>query len=149
MNVRLIETLVGFFMLLFFAAMVILALKVSNLASLTGGAGYEVTAYFENIGGLKPRAPVAASGVRVGRVAKIEYDGETFQALVTLNIDNEYSEFPSDTIASVFTAGLLGEQYIGLDPGGDDELLVDGDEISLTQSALVLERLIGRVLVDQ
>lgn len=149
MNARVTETLVGFFMLLFFAAMAVLALKVSNLSSLTGGDGYQITAHFENIGGLKPRAPVAASGVRVGRVSKIEYDGETFQALVTLNIDNEYSGFPADTIASVFTAGLLGEQYIGLDPGGDDEVLVDGDEVSLTQSALVLERLIGRVLVDQ
>jgi len=149
MNARIIETLVGFFMLLFFAAMFLLAMKVSNLSSLTGGNGYQLTAQFENIGGLKPRAPVAASGVRVGRVSKIEYDGETFQAKVTLNIDSEYGNFPTDTIASIFTAGLLGEQYIGLDPGGDDEILVDGDEFSLTQSALVLERLIGRVLVDQ
>ena len=149
MNARIIETLVGFFMLLFFAAMFILAIKVSNLSSLTGGDGYEVTAHFENIGGLKPRAPVAASGVRVGRVSKIEYDGETFQAKVTLNIDNEFNAFPTDTIASIFTAGLLGEQYIGLDPGGEEEILADGDEFSLTQSALVLERLIGRVLVDQ
>lgn len=149
MNSRIIETLVGFFMLLFFVAMFILAMRVSNLASLKGGGGYNVTAQFENIGGLKPRAPVAASGVRVGRVTKIEYDAETFQAKVTLNIDNDFSNFPTDTIASIFTAGLLGEQYIGLDPGGEDEVLAEGDEFTLTQSALVLERLIGRVLVDQ
>ena len=149
MNARIVETLVGVFMLLFLAAMFILAMKVSNLASLTGGSGYEITAEFENIGGLKARAPVAASGVRVGRVSKIEYNGETFQATVTLIIDSKYSDFPSDTIASIFTAGLLGEQYVGLDPGGSDEVLVDGDEIELTQSALVLERLIGRVLVDR
>ncbi len=149
MNVRTLETLVGFFMLLFFIAMFILAMKVSNLASLTGGSGYEVTAYFENIGGLKPRAPVSASGVRVGQVSKIEYDAETFQAKVTLNIDNDYQEFPIDTSASIYTAGLLGEQYIGLDPGGEEEYLADGDEFELTQSALVLERLIGRVLVNQ
>ncbi len=149
MNSRTIELTVGFFMLLFLAAMFILAMKVSNLASLTGTDGYKVTAYFENIGGLKPRAPVSASGVRVGQVSKIEYDPETFRARVTLNIDKDYAEFPLDTIASIYTAGLLGEQYIGLDPGGDIEYLTDGGEFEITQSALVLERLIGRVLVDQ
>lgn len=136
-------------MLLFFAAMFLLAMKVSNLASLGGSAGYTVTAYFENIGGLKPRAPVSASGVRVGQVSKIEYDAETFRARVTLSINEQYDEFPLDTIASIYTAGLLGEQYIGLDPGGDVEYLTDGGEFEITQSALVLERLIGRVLVDQ
>lgn len=136
-------------MLLFFAAMFILAMKVSNLASLTGTKGYTVTAYFENIGGLKPRAPVSASGVRVGQVSKIEYDAETFKARVTLNISHEYDEFPLDTIASIYTAGLLGEQYIGLDPGGDIDYLVEGSELEITQSALVLEQLIGRVLVDR
>lgn len=149
MNARAMEILVGTFMLLFFAAMAILAMKVSNLASLTGGDGYKVVAYFENIGGLKPRAPVSASGVRVGQVSDIEYDPETFQAKVTLTISSEYSEFPIDTTAGIYTAGLLGEQYIGLDPGGDIDFLVDGDEVEFTQSALVLERLIGRVLVNQ
>jgi phospholipid/cholesterol/gamma-HCH transport system substrate-binding protein len=149
MNARAMEILVGMFMVLFFAAMIILAMKVSNLASLTGGDGYKVVAYFENIGGLKPRAPVSASGVRVGQVSDIEYDPETFQAKVTLSINNEYSEFPIDTTAGIYTAGLLGEQYIGLDPGGDIDYLVDGDEVEFTQSALVLERLIGRVLVNQ
>jgi len=136
-------------MLAFFAAMFVLAMKVSNLGSLTGKAGYEVTAQFENIGGLRVRAPVSASGVRVGQVTNIEYDPETFQAKVTLTINNDYNAFPLDTSAGIYTAGLLGEQYIGLDPGAEEDYLVDGDEIDLTQSALVLERLIGRVLVDQ
>jgi len=149
MNSRTTETLVGFFMLLFFAAMFILAMKVSNLANLTGGNGYKVTAYFENIGGLKVRAPVSASGVRVGQVSNIEYSAETFEAKVTLTLNNDYQEFPVDSTASIYTAGLLGEQYIGLDPGGEEEFLVEGSEIELVQSALVLERLIGRVLVDQ
>jgi len=149
MNSRTIELTVGFFMLLFFAAMFILAMKVSNLASITGSRGYEVTAYFENVGGLKARAPVSASGVRVGQVTKIEYDAETFKAKVTLNINHQYDEFPVDTIANIYTAGLLGEQYIGLDPGGDIDYLVDGSEFELTQSAFVLEQLIGRMLVDQ
>ena len=129
--------------------MFILAVKVSNLASLGGSSGYTVTANFENIGGLKPRAPVSASGVRVGQVSKIEYDAETFRARVTLKINQKYDQFPLDTIASIYTAGLLGEQYIGLDPGGDVEYITEGSEIEITQSALVLERLIGRVLVDQ
>lgn len=149
MNARTLETLVGFFVLLFFLAMFILAMKVSNLASLTGGGGYSVVAYFENVGGLKRRAPVSASGVHVGQVSDIEYDRETFRAKVTLTIDKEFFEFPLDTNASIYTAGLLGEQYIGLDPGGDDTYLVDGDEIELTQSALVLEKLIGNVLVNK
>jgi len=149
MNSRTMETLVGLFMLLFFAAMFILAMKVSNLASLTGGSGYQLTANFENIGGLRVRAPVSASGVRVGQVSKIEYEPETFEAKVTLTIDNKFNGFPLDTSAGIYTAGLLGEQYIGLDPGAEEDLLVDGDQIDLTQSALVLERLIGRVLVNQ
>jgi len=149
MNSRTIELTVGFFVLLFLAAMFILAVKVSNLASLGGSSGYTVTANFENIGGLKPRAPVSASGVRVGQVSKIEYDAETFRARVTLKINQKYDQFPLDTIASIYTAGLLGEQYIGLDPGGDVEYITEGSEIEITQSALVLERLIGRVLVDQ
>ncbi len=146
---RSIEILVGLFMLLFLAAMLILTMKVSNLTSLSGGDGYTVTARFENIGGLKPRAPVSAGGVRVGQVSDITYDPETFQANVTLTIDSEFSKFPLDTTASIYTAGLLGEQYIGLDPGAEDEFLVEGTEITLTQSALVLERLIGQVLFSR
>jgi len=146
---RSVEILVGLFMLLFLAAMFILTMKVSNLTSLSGGDGYTVTARFENIGGLKARAPVSASGVRVGQVSSITYDPETFEANVTLSIENEFSQFPLDTTASIYTAGLLGEQYIGLDPGAEEDFLDEGAEITLTQSALVLERLIGQVLFSR
>lgn len=149
MNSRSVEILVGLFMALFFAALFLLAMKVSNLSSLTGGGGYEVSASFDNIGGLKVRAPVSASGVRVGQVSRIEYDPETFEAKVTLNINNTYAGFPTDTSAAIYTAGLLGEQYIGLDPGAEEEYLEDGAEIELTQSALVLERLIGQVMMNK
>lgn len=136
-------------MLLFLGAMFVLSMKVSNLTSLTGSEGYTLTAKFENIGGLKSRAPVSASGVRVGQVSSISYDPETFEANVTLIIDEEFDSFPLDTTASIYTAGLLGEQYIGLDPGAEDDVLQDSDEITLTQSALVLERLIGQVLFSR
>jgi phospholipid/cholesterol/gamma-HCH transport system substrate-binding protein len=149
MNSRAIEILVGLFMLLFLAAMLVLAMKVSNLNSLTSSEGYTLVAKFENIGGLKPRASVAASGVKVGQVSNISYDRETFEASVTLTIDAEFNSFPLDTTASIYTAGLLGEQYIGLDPGAEDDVLKDSDEITLTQSALVLERLIGQVLFSR
>jgi len=149
MNSRTIEILVGLFMALFLAAMFVLAMKVSNLTSLTGGDGYTIEAQFENIGGLKVRAPVSAGGVRVGQVSDIQYDQETFQARVTLTIDQQYNSFPLDTTASIYTAGLLGEQYIGLEPGAEEDFLQGGDEITLTQSALVLERLIGQVLFNR
>ncbi|MFK7856999.1 MAG: outer membrane lipid asymmetry maintenance protein MlaD [Granulosicoccus sp.] len=149
MNSRAIEILVGLFMLLFLGAMFVLSMKVSNLTSLTGGEGYTLIAKFENIGGLKARAPVSASGVRVGQVSSISYDPETFEANVTLIINEEFDSFPLDTTASIYTAGLLGEQYIGLDPGAEDDVLQDSDEITLTQSALVLERLIGQVLFSR
>jgi phospholipid/cholesterol/gamma-HCH transport system substrate-binding protein len=149
MNSRSVELLVGFFMLLFLGAVLILALRVSNLTSLSGGESYELIAKFENIGGLKPKASVSASGVRVGSVESIEYDAETFEAIVTLSIDQQFNSFPLDTSASIYTAGLLGEQYIGLDPGAEDDVLQNSDEIDQTQSALVLERLIGQVLFSR
>ena len=149
MNSRSTEILVGLFMLLFLAAMTILALKVSNLTSLSGVAGYEVHANFDNVGGLRVRAPVSAGGVKVGQVSQITYDSETFEAKVTLTIDEKFNAFPTDTSASIYTAGLLGEQYIGLEPGADDEVLEQGSDIGLTQSALVLERLIGQVLLNK
>jgi len=149
MNSRTVEVLVGLFVLLFLAAMLVLAMRVSNLTSLSGGDGYTLVAKFENIGGLKARAPVSASGVRIGEVESIEYDPETFQASVVLSIDEAFADFPLDTSASIYTAGLLGEQYIGLDPGAEDDFLVEGDEITYTQSALVLERLIGQVLFSR
>lgn len=149
MNSRTVEVLVGVFVLLFLGAMFFLAMRVSNLTSLSSGDGYTLVAKFENIGGLKPRAPVSASGVRIGQVESIAYDAETFQASVTLSIDEAFSEFPLDTTASIYTAGLLGEQYIGLDPGAEEDFLGDGDELTYTQSALVLERLIGQVLFSR
>jgi len=149
MNSRSVEILVGLFMALFLVAMTFLVLKASNLTSLSGAKGYELSAYFENIGGLRERAPVTAGGVRVGQVSRIEYDGETFQAKVTLTIDEAFDNFPEDTTASIYTAGLLGEQYIGLEPGAEESVLMPDDEISLTQSALVLERLIGQVLLNR
>jgi len=139
MNSRAIELLVGLFMLLFLSAMLVLALRVSNLTSLAGGDTYSLIARFENIGGLKAGAAVSASGVRVGEVSSIEYNAETFEAIVNLNIDAEFDSFPLDTSASIYTAGLLGEQYIGLEPGAEIDELVAGDEIDQTQSALVLE----------
>ncbi len=149
MNSRTTEILVGLFMLLFLGAMTILALKVSNLTSLSGVQGYQVRANFDNVGGLRVRAPVSAGGVKVGQVSHIEYDSETFEAKVTLTIDEKFNQFPTDTSASIYTAGLLGEQYIGLEPGADDEVLEQDSEIGLTQSALVLERLIGQVLLNK
>lgn len=149
MNSRSVEILVGVFMALFLVAMAFLVLKASNLTGFSSSNGYQLYAYFENVGGLRARAPVTAGGVRVGQVSSIEYDAETFQAKVTLSIDENYDSFPEDTTASIYTAGLLGEQYIGLEPGAEDIVLVAEDEITLTQSALVLERLIGQVLLNR
>ena len=149
MNSRTIELLVGLFMFLFLAAMLVLALRVSNLTSLAGGDSYQLLARFENIGGLKAGASVSASGVRVGEVSSIEYDPETFEAIAVLDIDQQFDSFPLDTSASIYTAGLLGEQYIGLEPGADFDVLVNSDEIDQTQSAIVLERLIGHVLFSR
>ena len=149
MNSRAIDVLVGVFMLLFFGAMFVLAMKVSNLTSLSSTEGYTLTAKFENIGGLKERAKVSASGVKVGEVVSIIYDPENFEAEVTLKIDETFDAFPLDTTASIYTSGLLGEQYIGLDPGAEEDYLQNADEITLTQSAIVLERLIGQVLFSR
>ncbi len=146
MNSRTIEILVGFFMALGIAALVMLALKVSNLASFGGDDGYRIEAYFEDIGGLKARSKIAVGGVQVGKVDSIDYEMDTFKAKVVLKIDSKYDTFPLDTAANIYTAGLLGEQYIGLEPGGDLDVLKEGDVIEITQSAMVLERLIGQYL---
>jgi len=149
MNTRNIEILVGGFVVLAVVAMVMLSLKVSNLASYgDDGDAYEIQAQFDNIGGLKERSPVSAGGVRVGKVSAISYNNKEFTAVVTLQIEGGY-EFPVDTSASILTAGLLGEQYVGLDPGGDEENLVAGGEIDITQSALVLEQVIGQFLYSK
>jgi phospholipid/cholesterol/gamma-HCH transport system substrate-binding protein len=148
MGKRGIETLVGLFVLLGMAGLVFLALQAANLGSLSGGATYSVQARFDNIGGLKPRAPVRSAGVLVGRVNSIKLDSTTFQGVVTLDIERQYV-FPKDTAAKILTAGLLGDQYIGLQAGGDDANLAAGDTIAQTQSAVVLENLIGQFLTGK
>lgn len=141
-----LELMVGLFVALGLVAFLILVLKVSDLTSLGNDQGYRITARFENIGGLKVRAPVTLSGVRIGRVVGIDLDPKTYEAVVTLSVDPRHNRLPTDSGASILTSGLLGEQYVGLEPGGMDTYLKDGSVIKLTQSALVLEKLIGRVL---
>jgi len=143
-----IDLWVGIFAAAGAAAILGLALKVGNLTSSTIGETYTVTASFENIGGLKPRAPVKSAGVVVGRVAGIQFDNKTFEAVVTLNVDKRY-RFPKDTFANIYTAGLLGEQYIGLEAGGDEDLLDTGDKIKHTQDAVVLEKMISQFLYNK
>ena len=149
MSTRTIEIAVGIFFAAGIASLFMLAMKVSNLANYTGGDGYVISASFDNIGGLKVRSPVAASGVRVGQVVDIEYDSEGYEAHVTMSIDPQYDKFPTDTAASVLTSGLLGEQFIGLQPGAEEEFLEAGSEIELTQSALVLEQIVGQFLYSK
>ena len=143
------EITVGMFVAAGIAALFMLAMKVSNLAEFTDETGYQVIAEFENIGGLKVRSPVTMAGVRVGRVADISLSSETYNALVTINLYGKYDSLPTDTAASIFTAGLLGEQYISLEAGAEEEFLQNGDVIDLTQPALVLEQVIGQFLFSK
>jgi len=139
---------VGIFAVIGIGAMLFLSLKVANLASFSAADTYQIQAKFENIGSLKVRAPVKSAGVVVGRVSEIHFDNESFEAVVTLNIDGRF-KFPKDSSAKIMTAGLLGEQYIGLSPGGDSANLKSGDTLKLTQSAVVLENLIGQFLYNK
>ncbi|MEC4721510.1 outer membrane lipid asymmetry maintenance protein MlaD [Noviherbaspirillum sp. CPCC 100848] len=139
---------VGIFVLLGAAALVFLALKAGNMSSISFAPTYTVVTRFDNIGGLKPRAPVKSAGVVVGRVADIRFDDKTFQAHVTLSLESTY-KFPKDSSAKILTSGLLGEQYIGLEPGGDTNNLAAGDRIKMTQSAVVLENLISQFLYSK
>ncbi|KVT42401.1 outer membrane lipid asymmetry maintenance protein MlaD [Burkholderia multivorans] len=139
---------VGLFVVVGFVALLFLALKVGNMSSLSFQPTYSVRMKFDNIGGLKPRAAVKSAGVVVGRVKSIGFDPNTYQAVVTVDLDSQYP-FPKDSSAKILTAGLLGEQYIGLDPGGDTEMLKSGDTIAMTQSAIVLENLIGQFLYSK
>lgn len=148
MNKKGIEVLVGGFVLLGMAALVFLALKAANLGSFGSGDTYRVKANFDNIGGLKVRAPVRSAGVMVGRVTSIALDPKTFQGVVTLDIDRGF-QFPKDSAAKILTAGLLGDQYVGIEPGGDDKNLAAGDTVAQTQSAVVLENLIGQFLTGK
>ncbi len=136
---------VGLFVLLGALALVFLALRAGNLSSFSFAPTYQVQAHFDNLGGLKVRAPVKSSGVVVGRVSSVKFDNQRFQAVATLDLD-EHFEFPADSSASILTSGLLGEQYIGLTPGGDEAMLKDGSEVMFTQSAVVLEELISKFL---
>ena len=144
MNTRKTEILVGLFIAAGLAALFMLAMKVSNLNIYNNDAGYEITANFENVSGLKVKSPVTMAGVRIGRVSDIAFDGERFEAVVKIQIESKYNTLPKDTSASIYTAGLLGEKYIGLEAGGDDVNLKDKDKLKLTQSSLVLEKLISR-----
>jgi phospholipid/cholesterol/gamma-HCH transport system substrate-binding protein len=143
-----IDLWVGIFVALGVAALLGLAMKVGNLTSSNIGETYTVSANFENIGGLKPRAPVKSAGVVVGRVADISFDPKTYEAVVRLNVDKRY-QFPKDTFANIYTAGLLGEQYIGLEAGGDEVNLANGDKITQTQDAVVLEKMISQFLYNK
>ena len=148
MNRSTLDLWVGIFVTIGIAAVLFLSLRVGNLLTTSNAPGYRLEAAFDNIGGLKLRAPVKAAGVVVGRVERIQLDPKTYQALVTMKIDKGY-EFTRDTIASILTSGLLGEVYIGLDSGGDTKMLANGDRIGKTQSAIVLEKLIGQFLFDK
>jgi len=148
MNRATLDLWVGVFVTLGIAAILFLSLKVGNLLTVSHDPGYRLVAEFDNIGGLKLRAPVKAAGVVVGRVEAVQLDPKTYQAVVTMRIDRGY-EFSKDTIASILTSGLLGEVYIGLDSGGDTKMLANGDRIAKTQSAIVLEKLISQFMFDR
>lgn len=139
---------VGLFVLLGAAALMFLALKAGNMSSMSFEKTYQVLTRFDNIGGLKPRAPVKSAGVVVGRVGEIRFDDKSFQAQVTLNLEERY-KFPKDSTAKILTSGLLGEQYIGLEAGGESDALASGDTINMTQSAIVLENLISQFLFSK
>ena len=143
-----IETMVGLFVLLGIAGALFLALKAANLASFGERKGYTLSATFDNIGGLKPRAPVRSAGVTVGRVKRITLDPKTYLGVVTMEINPDV-QFPKDSTAKIQTSGLLGDQYIGLEAGADDRLLAAGDVIRQTQSAVVLENLIGQMIFNK
>jgi len=144
-----LDLMVGLFVLAGIVALATLALRIGNIGGISVSDGYTVTARFDNIGGLKVRSPVKLGGVLVGRVTHIGLDDDDFRALVTIRLAKEYDQLPADSSVAVNTAGLLGEQYLNLEPGGDDEVLKDGDEIQITQSALVLEQIIGQFLYSK
>lgn len=148
MQQKTVDVWVGIFVLIGILALGFLALKAGNLSSSTFNKTYPVVTKFDNIGGLKVRASVRSAGVVVGRVASINFDDKNFQAVVTLNLDQRY-QFPEDSSAKILTAGLLGEQYIGIEAGGATKNLAAGDRIKLTQSAIVLENLISQFLYSK
>jgi len=147
-NTKTLDTLVGLFVASGIAALFFMAMQISNLSSLSDDTTYTVLARFENSGGLKVKSSVSLAGVNIGRVINISIDKETFQSIVKMQIESQYS-LPDDTSASIFTAGLLGEQYISLEPGGSEDAIEPNGFIDITQSALVLEEIIGQFLVDK
>lgn len=148
-KLRKIELLVGFMVIITIASVFLLALKASNLGSLGSNDSYYLITRFDNIGGLTENSSVTASGVKVGKVASIYYDAEQYQAVVKLKIEKRFNTFSIDSTASILTSGLLGEKYIGLETGAEDDYLQDGDEVRLTQSALILEQIIGQFLFSK
>lgn len=148
MNRKVLDLWVGVFVVIGFFSLVFLALRVGNLSGSNFAETYQLQAKFDNIGGLKVRGPVKSAGVLVGRVSAIRFDPQSYQAVVTLDVDSRY-KFPKDTFASILTSGLLGEQYVGLDVGGDEKMLAPGDTITKTQSAVVLEKLISQFLFNK
>jgi phospholipid/cholesterol/gamma-HCH transport system substrate-binding protein len=148
MNRSMIDLWVGVFVAMGLIALLFLSLKVGNLASFSTAESYQIQANFANIGGLKVRAPIKSAGVVVGRVTDVRFDNESFEAVVTLNIDSRF-QFPKDTAAKILTSGLLGEQYIGLEAGGDPTMIKNGDRLKLTQSAVVLENLISQFMFNK
>ena len=148
MNRSMIDLWVGIFVAVGFAALLFLALKVGNLATFSTNQTYQVEAKFANIGGLKVRGPVKSAGVVVGRVNNIRFDTESYEAIVSMTLDVGY-QFPRDTTAKILTSGILGEQYVGLEAGGDGVMLKNGDRVRLTQSAVVLENLISQFLFNK
>jgi phospholipid/cholesterol/gamma-HCH transport system substrate-binding protein len=148
MNRSAIDLWVGVLVAIGLGALLFLALKVGNLASISTSEVYQVQAKFANIGGLKVRAPIKSAGVVVGRVADVHFDNESYEAVVSMNIDGRF-KFPRDTAAKILTSGLLGEQYVGLEAGGDTAMLKSGDRVKLTQSAVVLENLISQFMFSK
>jgi phospholipid/cholesterol/gamma-HCH transport system substrate-binding protein len=149
MQSRALEVLVGFFVCLGISAIFLLTFRVASLNSISGAQStYAITANFDNIGSLKVGAPVKIAGVVIGRVHGISIDPKSFEAVANLDIGSQYNDIPRDSVAKILTAGLLGEQYIGIEPGGDDQALKSGDRLKLTQSAMVLENLIGQMLTS-
>jgi phospholipid/cholesterol/gamma-HCH transport system substrate-binding protein len=140
------DTLVGLFVASGIVGLFFLAMQVSNLSSFVEEDSYTITARFENSGGLKIKSPVSAAGVKIGKVSSISFDPKTYESVVQMNILSQYNTIPDDTTASIFTAGLLGEQYVNLEPGGSDVYLQNDGKIEITQSAIILEKAIGQFL---
>lgn len=149
MQSRTVEIWVGLFVAAGLAALFVLAMRVSNLSAFTGSGGYSINAHFENVSGLKERAPVTMAGVRIGRVTGIAFDEQTYEAVVTMQIADAYDKIPRDSIAGIYTSGLLGEKYVGVQPGIAEKYLAGGDRIKGGQSSLVLEELIGKFLFNK